>query len=433
MNGRVLRQSWCGAAVSTVCGMTIGWWLASRSTGPVTPTTSDAVVPRPSAPGAARTAPHLVAMPPGFEEVSPGSLRDRGSVGAQIRAALALAERCPIQDIPDLLNRLSGFSGRSGLATELLQMALAARWTEAHPYAALEAIRPGTKLPAKGLEPYSILSTLAASRPDLLIAHWEEVKSQLARYDEESPGLIRALLAAAPERAAEIVALVKDDPKLSHAAIPGLWMQDREEAKRMAIANGKVNELLDCWGNENLDEACRWALEHGPKGLPVMKLASWVETQPTEALGYYENEATQDAKNALIRHLSLEIGKDDPSQGIDWLLPQPESREKNMALAQQLVNWLGHDPEAASAWLRDRPDGKERESLVRSFSYAALALDPPMAMEWAATLGDPKTRDQALERNYVMWAREDPETARAWLEGSPAMPEEMVTKLKKGF
>ncbi|MFN0127161.1 MAG: hypothetical protein ACKV19_10815 [Verrucomicrobiales bacterium] len=350
----------------------------------------------------------------------------------QIRAALALSERCPVKEIPEMLRRLPNYSGRSGVATELLRFVLVARWTEADPAAALDSIRPGTKPPAEELQPYSILATLAVSQPSLLIDHWQEVKTKLAVYDEETPGLIRALLAAAPERAAEVFALVNNDQKLANAAIPALWTMDREEAKRMAIANGKVSELLDCWGNENLDEACRWALEHGPKGLPVTKLSSWVETNPAEALTYYQNEASQEAKNALVRFLSLEIGKDDPTQGIDWLLPQPESREKNMALGAQMINWVGQDPEAASAWLRARPAGEERDSLVRSFTHVALAVDPPMALEWSATIGDPKIRDVALERNYLTWAREDPESARAWLEGTPPMPEEMVMKLKKG-
>jgi hypothetical protein len=381
----------------------------------------------------AHAAASLVEMPPGFAGLPLRQWRDHGSLDQQLRAALAMAETCPRERMPALLREIKALRGQAGPALLLLEAALAARWVEADPEAALTAALPmldGRSHPDQP-ESHLVLLSLASSHPRLLLERWSEVQSSLRHRPHLGPELIRSILEAEPDRAAELHTALRDEPKLAAAALTALWHADPEAAKRSALANGTIDELLRWWSREDPEAANLWALENAPKHLNPFRIGAWAQADLAGALAFFESEAGPEAKSSMLRPLSLEIGREDPRAGIDWLATQPPSPDRTKAIAQNLVDWLGRDSESASLWLREQPPGDERDSLIRAFSMVALDLDPPMAIEWAATIDNSGVRDSTLDRHFVSWWRQDPQAAAAWLEDPPALPAELVEQWKE--
>jgi hypothetical protein len=389
--------------------------------------------PKPPAKPMAPAPSSLVEMPPGFAGLPLRQWRDHGSLDQQLRAALATAHTCPWDRIPLMLREINSLRGQEGIALQCLEMALAARWVDADPAAALTAALPLVHGPGNPQqpEPHLVLKLLATTHPALLLDRWSEVQPSLRQRPHLAPDLIDSILQAAPERAAELHASLQEDPKLAAAALTALWHVDREAAKRTVLADGTIDDLVRWWVKEDPAAANRWALENAPKQLNPYRIGVWAQADPAGCLAFFESEATPEAKAAMLRPLSLEIGKDDPRDGIDWLATQPASSDRTKAIAQNLVDWLGRDSEAASLWLREQSPGDERDSLVRAFSTVAVGLDPPTAIQWAATIDDATMRDSALHRNFEYWWRQDPRAAGAWLDDPPALPAELLDKWRQ--
>ena len=377
----------------------------------------------------------LVAMPPGFAGLPLRRWRDHGSLDQQLRAALALAETCPWDRIPAMLREINGLRGQEGIALQCMGMALAARWVDADPAAALTAALSMVHGPAspEQPEPHFVLKMLATAHPALLLDRWSEVQPGLRERPHLAPDLIDSILQAAPERAAELHASLQEDPKLAATALTALWHADREAAKRTALASGTIGDPVRWWAQEDPAAANRWALENAPQQLNPHRIGAWAQADPAGCLAFFESAATPEAKAAMLRPLSLEIGKDHPRDGIDWLTRQPESAERTRAIAQNLIEWLGRDGEAASMWLGEQPPGDERDSLVRAFSTVAVGLDPPAAIQWAATIDDATMRDSMLKRHFEYWWRQDPQAAGGWLDETPALPAELVDQWRRHY
>jgi len=366
-------------------------------------------------------------MPHEFASIAPRHLRDHGRVDQQIRSALAMAQRCSLADIPAMLSEIDKLRGTGGVALDILEHALVARWVEADPTGALsKALADGPNI-----RPFLFIG-LAVSHPDGLLDRWAEVQKSLATQPELGKSVVQSILNAAPEKAADLLASLQQDPTtLASAALAVLWHLNPEEAKRSAVADGRVNDILDLWKAEDPTAACRWALESVPTGLNPFRLGEWVQTDLPGVLKYLDLEASPDARDALLRPISMELGKSDPKAGIDWLLTQPATSGRTRAMAQNLVDWVLRDGEAASSWLSEQPPSNDTDVLVRAFSHMAERLDPPMAFSWAATITDPQIRDQTLDRNFNYWRREDPQAARAWLDSNPEIPTELLQKWRK--
>jgi len=414
-----------GTVVAAALGFVVGWWLGGpRPFLADAPPHSNEIGPKPPPITKVQRRHPAVAMPSGFESIPLRKLRDQRSLVQQIRAALAMAQNCPAADIPGKLSEIDRMRGREGVALQILEYALAARWVDVDPAGATAtAMTDGPSVRP------SVFLCLAGTHPRKLLDRWPEVQRRLAEQPELGRAVVVSLLQSSPESAVELLRGMQQEPgALPSAEVAVRWHLDPEDAKQKAIESGRVNELLTLWKSQDLDAACHWALQHDPKNLNRLTLGAWVQSNPAGVMNYLQTVASPEARDALLQPISQQIGRIDPKAGLDWLANQPASSGKVGAMANSLVDWLAADSEAASAWLRAHPPTEERDSLVRAFSQVAQGLDPPRAFEWAATIIDPAIRSQSLDRMYENWQREDPEGAQSWLESSPNVPADLLKK-----
>jgi SAM-dependent methyltransferase len=73
----------------------------------------------------------------------------------------------------------------------------------------------------------------------------------------------------------------------------------------------------------------------------------------------------------------------------------------------------------ARRWLREVEPNSAFEPAISLYALSAIRDDDPQtALEWAQRLQDEQRRHETLEKLARSWFANDPEAARAWIEGS---------------
>lgn len=64
-----------------------------------------------------------------------------------------------------------------------------------------------------------------------------------------------------------------------------------------------------------------------------------------------------------------------------------------------------------------QPDSSDRDLALAGFTRALARTDPPAALEWLKSVPDATVRVGAMKNIAVRWLMNDPEKAEAWISG----------------
>jgi ABC-type microcin C transport system duplicated ATPase subunit YejF len=101
-----------------------------------------------------------------------------------------------------------------------------------------------------------------------------------------------------------------------------------------------------------------------------------------------------------------------------WLASLPAVDHLPFAVDATYREWLRHDREGALRWLREAEPNPTFEPAISLYALVTVSDDLQTALEWAQRLQDEELRHQTLEKLARAWLANDPEAARAWIEGS---------------
>ncbi len=102
-----------------------------------------------------------------------------------------------------------------------------------------------------------------------------------------------------------------------------------------------------------------------------------------------------------------------------WLASLPAVDHLPSAVEATYREWLRHDREGALRWLREVEPNPTFEPAISLYAFVAISDgDPQTALEWAQRLQGEELRHMTLEQLARSWLANDPEAARAWIEGS---------------
>lgn len=91
--------------------------------------------------------------------------------------------------------------------------------------------------------------------------------------------------------------------------------------------------------------------------------------------------------------------------------------------SNELLFWAQRDPAAAGHFLRAQPDSDERQQALAAVLRHWMRLDLAAAADFALSLPDSAARARALEQVAITWTAHDPVAASAWAEALPLSPE----------
>ena len=244
---------------------------------------------------------------------------------------------------------------------------IAQRWADSDPRAAVAAV---AALP-HSTQRWSWLSTL--------VKHW-------ARLDLAAASTWAEALPPTPERASML------------ASVAGVIAEDAP-LEAMAFAEALT-------GN-----ARRQAIGAA--------LDAWAEHDPSAAMAALDEVGDHATRSVWQHQIAGRWASQDAHATWEWVLAQPPSSARVRLLWIPLGRIAQTDPLEAVA-LAESLRGRERGEAVMMALGTWASNDARAAANWAARAEsvDPSGRDDHLRHVLVIWARDDPLAALAWVEAS---------------
>jgi hypothetical protein len=177
---------------------------------------------------------------------------------------------------------------------------------------------------------------------------------------------------------------------------------------------------------DGIDAALRW-VEALPDEAPgrfklqaYRRVASAVaDIDPQRAAHWAEKQLAGDFGNGVPRRVGVSWGRQDGGEAaMTWLASLPAVDHLPFAVDATYREWLRHDREGALRWLREAEPNPTFEPAISLYALVTVSDDLQTALEWAQRLQDEELRHQTLEKLARAWLANDPEAARAWIEGS---------------
>jgi len=198
---------------------------------------------------------------------------------------------------------------------------------------------------------------------------------------------------------------------------------------RDQLAEILVNSLLATGGVEAVE---RWADAVAPDEQNDFKRTAYKKAlrqvanrDPVAGARWY---AAQKDEPWAVRSLPVIAGEwaeKDPAEALEWLLGQPEGRERQVALQRWITRFATNDPEAAMAWMEQAEATGPLAEMPERLVGALLPDHPAEAATFVARIGDESIRRQAVHEVVRVWRQTDPEAAMRWL-GESGWPGETV-------
>ncbi len=104
--------------------------------------------------------------------------------------------------------------------------------------------------------------------------------------------------------------------------------------------------------------------------------------------------------------------------------------EKETAFEEVLYTWSTSAPDSAFTWALALNPGSPRDSALRAFVFRTAHQKPAKAFQAALAITDSHSQETALFTVITEWASHDKHAAKATIEATASLPEELRIRLK---
>ncbi len=109
----------------------------------------------------------------------------------------------------------------------------------------------------------------------------------------------------------------------------------------------------------------------------------------------------------------------------------PDSKQRDDSIRELGKDWARSEPAEAAAWLKSQPDSSDRDLAVAGFAGVLAATDIKSAIEWAGTIPDEGIRLPTCKTIFMRWHQADPSAAMQWLGSQPGISQSELKSLAK--
>jgi hypothetical protein len=206
-----------------------------------------------------------------------------------------------------------------------------------------------------------------------------------------------------------------------------------EGVQRDSFAGMLAREL-----NEQGSEAVmRWA-EGIPEILPSYKQSAFrkacaaiAASDPEAALRWAGEHAGRDYAKGSSAIIAGRWANSDPQAALEWLLGLPPDPERDRAIVDAFVRWLGFASVPAEGWLRAATPSETLDEAVREMVRRTNQNGSSEgAMGWAMRIQKPELHDKVVVALGRSWLRREPAAARKWL-GDSGLPEVLLVAIRE--
>jgi hypothetical protein len=217
--------------------------------------------------------------------------------------------------------------------------------------------------------------------------------------------------------------MASKDPAEAASVAAGLEDDDRnraysEIAEKWALADYSSAEAwINTLTGEDKQDAMASAIgvlaKSDPQGAS-MKIASMTEGRE---------------KERAIRDVGSSWARENPAAAAEWVASQESGGD---GMRNVMATWSSQDAPAALSFIESQPQGEIRDSATQAYLWTNRDMAPAQSINLAETITDERDRSRAIGMTASRWMREDEVAAKAYVEQSTAISDEVKERILSG-
>ena len=288
--------------------------------------------------------------------------------------------------------------------------------------------QPGS--PARTEALTALLERLAAADPDRAIS-LARAQANLKLREALMQAALHGWARTAPARAADWALALTDANERERAlstVFAGAVAASPDDAVQWAKglfqrlpddAGGYGASLIEALcANGSFETAARFASGGGAQiraGWMANAYSRWAQFQPQTAANAAAAIQDPELRNEALHGIVGGWSEADPEALVQFVTRLPPDPERGSLLSQSLERWAKNDPESASAWINTAEVGPDMDEGVAAVATMP-SLNPELAVGWAESVVDPKLRSETLVTVVRNWLVEDLPAAEHFFE-----------------
>jgi hypothetical protein len=243
------------------------------------------------------------------------------------------------------------------------------------------------------------------------------------------------------------IALEKPGMKASNRALPSAlvsgWIHSRDIQAvtdyLIAFPRGNERQTWTTWivkelMKDGVDAVIDWtdALPDDAPGnfkqIAFRAAASAVTgADPERMVAWYEAKRGSDyvSRSGALRVIARRWGEYHGAPALfEWLVAEPASRGRDVAVRAGYSSWLRAAPSEAQAWLRDAPRTPALDPALEHAATTKATGAYRESAEWALRISQDELRRTLLTRLGQKWSRRDPDSIKEWMAGAELSEED---------
>ena len=325
---------------------------------------------------------------------------------------------------------------------------LFARWAELDPYGAMEYSN-SMGMQGAFVRP-TILQSWASMDPENAAAYFTANPGQFAMMNigrgmggQDGATIIATEWARQDPQGALTWAnsLTQGKSDALAAVLGEVAKSDPEQAARMLdqLAPGDRTEayasIAGRYGAQDFAAAEAW-IRTLPQDQQAEATAAAIEglasKSPAEALAQINRMPDGEVRNQAIPSLIGPLARTSPQSAADLLASHPDENVQREGMRELMPAWTSQNPGAALAYAQSQQSGPLYDRAMSGFVTSNHSGNPSEMMQLAETIDNDRERTWSVGVTAQRWMQSEPDAARAYLEETDAVSENIRDRLLDG-
>jgi len=219
--------------------------------------------------------------------------------------------------------------------------------------------------------------------------------------------------------------VASSDPQKAMAMAATLTGDDQSRANR---------QIAEALGSKNWDEAQQFIA-----GLPTDQqddarrraFEGLASKDPSEAAKQLASFTDEEQRSRATATVAEKMSREDPAGAFNLVISSGAS-EQDDAMRNVMMNYARQDSAGAMQAISKIPQGDARDTAIGTFVFASNSTNYSETFALAETITDERDRSRAIGVSAAKWMTTDPEAAKAAIQQSTTLSDDMKTRIIDG-
>lgn len=216
-----------------------------------------------------------------------------------------------------------------------------------------------------------------------------------------------------------------NDPQKAMSLAGALEGDDRSRANR---------QIAEALGGKNWDEAQQFIAslptdqQDDARRRAFDGLASKDPAEAARQLGTFTDEEQRNRATATVAE---RMSRENPAEAFNLVISSGAAAQED-AMRNVMMNYARQDSAGALSAIQKIPQGETRDTAIGTYVFASNSTNYSENFALAETITDERDRARAIGVSAAKWMTTDPDAAKAAIQQSTSLSDEMKTRISEG-